>query len=208
MASTSISHPRPCEIGSERQRLSPGVLGGHHYFRSRETWQHRAECLVEPPPKSASFGTMPLPARLFHDFRRRDTTNHANRFRARDQGLATINQTWLEGRPQDLEALIHPEITFVFPGFAGRAAGRDAFIAGFVDFCQSARIVSYHEHDHQVDLIADMAVASFGFEMIYEREGSGFRARGRDLWVFARQAGGWLACWRTMLDLHEEPASA
>lgn len=39
------------------------------------------------------------------------------------------------------------------------------------------RIVSYHEHDHQVDLIADMAVASFGFEMIYEREGSGFRAR-------------------------------
>ena len=70
------------------------------------------------------------------------------------------------------------------------------------------RIVSYHEHDHQVDLIADMAVASFGFEMIYEREGSGFRARGRDLWVFARQAGGWLACWRTMLDLHEEPASA
>ena len=71
-----------------------------------------------------------------------------------------------------------------------------------------ARIVSYHEHDHQVDLIADMAVASFGFEMIYEREGSGFRARGRDLWVFASQAGGWLACWRTMLDLHEEPASA
>src|SRR5208337_3128485 len=51
MASTSISHPRRCEIGSDRQRLSPGVLGGHHYFRSRETWQHRAECLVEPPPK-------------------------------------------------------------------------------------------------------------------------------------------------------------
>ena len=53
-----------------------------------------------------------------------------------------------------------------------------------------------------------MAVACFGFEMIYEREGSGFRVRGRDLWVFARQAGGLLACWRTMLDLHEEPASA
>ena len=53
------------------------------------------------------------------------------------KALATINQTWLEGRPQNMEALIHPEITFVFPGFAGRAAGRDAFIAGFVDFCQS-----------------------------------------------------------------------
>ncbi len=124
------------------------------------------------------------------------------------EALGTINQAWLEGRPQDMGALIHPEITMVFPGFAGRATGRDAFIAGFVDFCQNARIVSYHELDHQVDSIADLAVASFGFEMIYEREGSGFRARGRDLWVFARQAGGWLACWRTMLDLHEEPAPA
>ncbi len=122
--------------------------------------------------------------------------------------LGAINQAWLEGRPQDMGRLIHPEITIVFPGFAGRATGRDAFIAGFVDFCQTARIVSYNEFDHQVDSIADLAVASFGFEMIYEREGSGFRARGRDLWVFAWQAGGWLACWRTMLDLHEEPAPA
>ncbi len=124
------------------------------------------------------------------------------------EALGTINQAWLEGRPQDMAALIHPEITMVFPGFAGRAAGRDAFIAGFVDFCQNARVVSFHEHDHQVDLAADVAVASYGFEMIYERAGTAFQARGRDLWVFTRQAGEWLACWRTMLDLHEEPASA
>ena len=26
---------------------------------------------------------------------------------------------------------------FVFPGFAGRATGRDAFIAEFVDFCRA-----------------------------------------------------------------------
>lgn len=122
--------------------------------------------------------------------------------------LGRINKAWLEGRPRDMVALIHPEINLVFPVFAGRTVGRDAFIAGFVDFCQNARIVSYDEHDHQVDVIADVAVASFGFEMIYEREGSAFRVRGRDLWMFARQAGEWLACWRTMLDLHEEPAPA
>jgi hypothetical protein len=78
------------------------------------------------------------------------------------KALGTINKAWLEGRPQDMGALIHPGITVVFPGFAGRATGRDAFIAGFVDFCQNARIISYHEHDHQVDLIADLAVANFG----------------------------------------------
>ena len=41
-----------------------------------------------------------------------------------------------------------------------------------MDFCENARIVSYHEHDHQVDVIAELAVASFGFEMTYEREGT------------------------------------
>ena len=42
--------------------------------------------------------------------------------------------------------------------------------------------------------------------MIYERSGERYRATGRDLWVFARQDGAWLAAWRTMLDLVEEPA--
>jgi hypothetical protein len=120
--------------------------------------------------------------------------------------LGAINQAWLRGRPQDMRPLIHPEITFVFPGFAGRITGIEPFIAGFVDFCQNARIVSYREHDLQIDLIAEMAVASFGFEMVYERDGSEFRATGRDLWVFGRQDSHWLACWRTMLELREEPA--
>jgi len=49
-------------------------------------------------------------------------------------------------------------------------------------------------------------VASFTYEMIYERDGKGNRATGRDLWVLARQDGHWLAVWRTMLDLAEQPA--
>ncbi len=122
------------------------------------------------------------------------------------EALSAINQAWLEGRPHEMEPLIHPEITMVFPGFAGRITGRDAFVRGFVDFCRSARIVSFREFDLQVDRIADLAVASFGFEMIYERDGARLQASGKDLWVFALQAEGWLACWRTMLDLHEQPA--
>ena len=121
------------------------------------------------------------------------------------KALGAINQTWIEGRPEDMRALIHPEMTMVFAGFAGRISGGGAFIGGFLDFCQNARIIAYHESDHQVDVIAETAVASFGFEMTYEREGASFCARGRDLWVFARQEGKWLACWRTMLNVHEGP---
>src|SRR5271157_5198004 len=122
------------------------------------------------------------------------------------KALATINQTWLEGRPQDMEALIHPEITFVFPGFVGRATGRDAFIAGFVDFCQSARIVSYHEHDYQVDLIADMAVASFGFEMIYGgRDPASVRAAGIFGSLPGRPGDGWPAGGQCSISTRSRP---
>jgi ketosteroid isomerase-like protein len=120
--------------------------------------------------------------------------------------LRRINEAWLDGRPHDLLPLIHPEVTMVFPGFAGRIQGAESFIAGFEDFCRMARVHSYREDDCQVDVVADTAIASFRFEMVYEREGSSYQATGRDLWIFTRQAGGWLAAWRTMLDLHEQPA--
>jgi hypothetical protein len=121
------------------------------------------------------------------------------------EAVRTVNRTWLEGRPQDMRALIHPEITMAIPGFTGSVSGRDAFIAGFEEFCNSAKLLSFQDHDHQADVIDTTAVVSFRFEMVYEREGSRYRATGRDLWVFSRQEAGWVAVWRTMLDLQEEP---
>jgi hypothetical protein len=122
------------------------------------------------------------------------------------EALRMINRCWLEGRPRDLGPLLHEKIVMVVPGFAARVGGRDTFIGGFADFCENARVVSFHESDHQVDQIDDTAVASFSFDMVYERGGSRYHSTGRDLWVFTRQAGQWLACWRTMIDVREEPA--
>jgi hypothetical protein len=105
-----------------------------------------------------------------------------------------------------LVPLLHPRITMVLPGFAGRAEGREAFVAGFEDFCANAKVHEYREADHQISVADDTAVASFTYEMVYEREGARYRAKGRDLWVFARPDGHWLAVWRAMLDVAEEPA--
>jgi hypothetical protein len=120
--------------------------------------------------------------------------------------LNRINRAWLDRRPADLVPLLHPRVTMVFPGFAGRAEGRDAMVAGFEDFCAHATVHAYREADHQVDVAANAAVASFTYEMVYERDGKQYRSTGRDLWVFARRDGHWLAVWRTMLDIAEEPA--
>ncbi|HYO16611.1 MAG TPA: nuclear transport factor 2 family protein [Thermoanaerobaculia bacterium] len=118
--------------------------------------------------------------------------------------LRRINSASTEGRPGDLPPLFHPEITMVFPCFAGRAHGREAVMAGFTDFCENARVHLFHETDHQVDVVGGTAVASFTFEMVYERAGERCRSTGRDLWVFARWDGEWRAVWRTMLDVAEK----
>jgi ketosteroid isomerase-like protein len=120
--------------------------------------------------------------------------------------MRRINQAWLDGRVDDLAPMVHPEIVMVFPGFAGRIQGREAFLAGFRDFCRTAIVQKFHEHDNQVDVAGDTAVISFRYDMIYERAGEKYRAIGRDLWVFQRQDGEWIAVWRTMLDMEEKSA--
>ena len=119
--------------------------------------------------------------------------------------LSRINRAWLEGRPGDLAPLLHPQVVLVVPGFAARATGRDALVAGFVDFCENARVHDFEERDHQVDVAGRTAVASFAFTMVYERGGQRYRSTGRDLWVFSREGDQWLATWRTMLEVTDEP---
>jgi len=118
--------------------------------------------------------------------------------------MQRINRAWLDRRPREMLGLLHADVTLVFPGFAGRVTGREAFIAGFQDFCNQAIVHEFRESDQQVDVAGDAGVISFVYEMVYERGGSRYRAIGRDLWVFARQNDEWLAVWRTMLDMSEQ----
>src|SRR6185312_14660369 len=85
--------------------------------------------------------------------------------------MQRINRAWLDRRPEDLVALLHPDATMIFPGFVGRAQGCEAIVAGFADFCDNAKVHEYREADHQVDVIGDTAVASFTYEMVYEASG-------------------------------------
>ena len=55
-------------------------------------------------------------------------------------------------------------------------------------------------------MVGDTAVISFAYEMLYERYRARSRATGRDLWVLVETGGEWLAIWRAMLDLAEQPA--
>jgi prepilin-type processing-associated H-X9-DG protein len=120
--------------------------------------------------------------------------------------MRRINRAWLDGHVEDLVPLVHPEIVMVFPGFTARMQGREEFAGGFRDFCHNARVYQFREHDHQVDVAGDTAVVTFRYDMLYERSGGRYRAAGRDLWVFQQQGSGWIAVWRTMLEIEESAA--
>lgn len=121
--------------------------------------------------------------------------------------LRSINDCWLKGKPHEMAGYLHHDMAMVFPGFAGRVDGASAVIAGYEDFCSNARVHEYEERDLHIDVYGNAAVASYGFRMVYEREGMKYSSTGRDLFVFTRDAGTWLAVWRTMLDVAEEPMS-
>ena len=120
--------------------------------------------------------------------------------------IRRINRVWLDGQVEDLGPLVHPEIVMVFPGFTGRMQGRHEFLAGFRDFCENAKIHEFRDHGHQSDIAGNTAVATFQYEMVYERSGERYRSTGRDLWVFQSQGDAWIAVWRTMLEVQEEAA--
>jgi hypothetical protein len=121
--------------------------------------------------------------------------------------LRSINDCWLNFKPQELAQYFHNDMVMVFPGFAGRVEGASAVVAGYEDFCANARVHEYDEQDLQVDMFGSTAVASYTFRMVFEREGLKYSSNGRDLFVLNKEAGAWLAVWRTMLDVAEEAIS-
>jgi hypothetical protein len=120
--------------------------------------------------------------------------------------LRRINRVWLDRQVEALVPMVDPEITMVFPEFTGRIRGREQFLAGFRDFCENAKVHEFHDEDYESDVIANTAVVSFRYDMVYERSDERYRASGRDLWVFRNQDNNWIAVWRMMVDMREQPA--
>jgi uncharacterized protein (TIGR02246 family) len=122
--------------------------------------------------------------------------------------LDRIQRSWREGRPEEMAGLLAPDITFVFPGFSMRLSGRERLIESYREFLAGSRLRSYREDRRTVEGGANAALAEIAFDMSYTREGRDWRAHGIELWALERRPEGWIAFWRTMQELTEEPVTA
>jgi ketosteroid isomerase-like protein len=117
--------------------------------------------------------------------------------------LSDINRAWLDGNTDVLERHFHDDMVIAQPGFGIMGEGRDACVDSYKDFADSASVSDLKESEHIVLVWGDTAVASYKFEIEFEMDGKARREAGYDLFVFARQAGRWLAVWRTVLPVQE-----
>lgn len=118
--------------------------------------------------------------------------------------LASINAAWREGHPSSMRKYLHPQIVIVPPGFNESLHGSQILVSSFEEFCANAKVLEYEETGEHIDVVDDCAVASYRFRMLYERSAYREDCSGRDLWVFQRQNGRWVAIWRAMLELKAE----
>ena len=117
--------------------------------------------------------------------------------------LTALNQAWIGGQVERLRQFLHPGVILATPGFGERVHGSDAYVSGHRDFAESATIHGFSEAVSEVDIIEDVAVVNYRYELDYERSGKRYASSGRDLYVLQKTGDNWLVVWRTILDVDE-----
>jgi len=117
------------------------------------------------------------------------------------QILATINDAWRQGHPEELEQVFAEDMIIEKPGFNERIEGREACAKSYGHFMDHATVLHFEAEEPAVDVWGDTALASYRFEIEYKAAGPVHRDAGRDVFVFTRREGRWRAVWRTIVPL-------
>jgi ketosteroid isomerase-like protein len=125
------------------------------------------------------------------------------------KAVEEINASWLQGRTEDLAGCFHKDIQMVAPGLQIVGRGRAAVIGSYVNFLSRAEIHNFKTEEPQISIWGDTGIAGYGFEIDWEENGKRKTELGKEVFVFRRESGRWLAVWRLMLpaesDRHGEP---
>jgi ketosteroid isomerase-like protein len=107
--------------------------------------------------------------------------------------LRSLNRTWTTGHVADLANYFHKDMVAIVPNTRCRIEGRDACIAGWKSFVDTAKIHTWREIDPQVHLYGETAVVTYYYDLTCEIAGQSLHLTGRDMFVFVKEAGRWWA---------------
>jgi hypothetical protein len=112
---------------------------------------------------------------------------------------------WVEGRPGDVRAFLHPDVVFTGPNFERLVRGADACAQSYVGFLSQAKVHGFTASDYVIDVIEGTAVMTYRWTIDYELNGARSVETGQDLLVWVREGDRWLVGWRSQ---RPDPAAA
>ncbi|HMD97060.1 MAG TPA: nuclear transport factor 2 family protein [Terriglobia bacterium] len=113
--------------------------------------------------------------------------------------LVKISAAWRQGRLEEVAEYFHDDMVIRGPELQEMGRGREVCVGSYKDFISQATAQELKESDAEIDVWGNAAVASYAWEMHYEMGGASYHESGRDLFVFKRDGGKWLAVWRAVL---------
>jgi hypothetical protein len=122
--------------------------------------------------------------------------------------LRAINRAWVEGQPEKLNDYFHEDMVIAQPGGPVYGRGKKKSVESYKDFLSRANIIKFKDAEPQIEIWDNTAVASYSFELTYTLDGKELNDSGVDLFIFSRRGDRWLAVWRALLPLPENPTSS
>ena len=115
--------------------------------------------------------------------------------------VGSINKSWLENKLNDLGNYFHEDMIITDSNFNKLANNKKECIASYESFIKQAEILSYAEHDINIEIIENTAIVNYIFDISWEVNNNISSEKGRDVFVFELKDGKWLAVCRTLLPI-------
>lgn len=119
----------------------------------------------------------------------------AVRIREIETMVREMNRCWTAGwHEEQFRQCIHPDAVAIIPTTPGRLEGRDAYVAGWRGFAETAVIHEWKENDHRVQLYASgkNAVVTYFFLITCAMGTAKQTLQGRDMLFLVKEGRKWL----------------
>lgn len=119
--------------------------------------------------------------------------------------IRQINELWSSKRYDEIGQYLAAQVVTAPPELDQRIRGREAYVQSYREYDQTAATQDFLLGEPEVDVVGDVAVATYPFRVVYDLDGQTYWERGRELLVFSRSSGEWRVVWRTMETESTEP---
>ncbi len=109
------------------------------------------------------------------------------------QTLRALNDAWTKGDPADLRHYFHEHMVAFAGNARERIEGREACVKGWSAFANATEIHAWREISPKIQIYGNTAVVTYYFDMSFSMDGQEIEMDGRDMFVFVKDNGKWLA---------------